>query len=137
MSTGNRRKVIFPGRRVATASIVKRILPYLKEDKADMSSMSSMHLPMWLRQETPLIAEELDTESSELQIETAEECLPLLKRVFPPSLNKAKHVSFLSSCLGRLPAGYAALDASRPWMLYWAISAFGALGEDLKDLREK
>jgi protein farnesyltransferase subunit beta len=124
----SRRRVIFPGRQVAAAADLSAA--------QRKSNMFISHLPSWLKDQ-PLIEEELDTESSDLQLETAEECLPFLKRTFPPSLEKTKHVRFLEGSLGRLPAGFAALDASRPWMLYWALSALGALGEDLTEWREK
>lgn len=123
-SSSRRRKVIFPGRQVVTANI-------------ERSNMFKSSLPLWLKQDEPVIEEELDTESSDLQLETAEECLPLLKRTFPPSLDRANHIQFLNVSLGRLPAGFAALDASRPWMVYWALSALAALGDDMTEWRVK
>ena len=123
--TLRRRKVIFPGRQVVANNLVKH------------QEMFSSNLPPWLEQDEPTIEEELETESSALQLETAEECVPLLKRTFPPSLKRADHTRFLMQALGRLPAGFAALDASRPWMLYWSLSAFAALGVDLSNYRER
>lgn len=120
-----RRKVIFPGRQIVASNLSKQ------------TNMFASSLPLWLDHDEPLIEEELETESSALQLETAEECVPLLKRTFPPSLKRADHTRFLMQALGRLPAGFAALDASRPWMLYWSLSAFGALGVDLTMYRER
>jgi len=120
-----RRKVIFPSRQIVANNLLKQ------------QKMFSSNLPSWLEHDIPVIEEELDTESSTLQLETAEECIPLLKRTFPPSLARADHIRFLMQTLGRLPAGFAVLDASRPWMLYWSLSAFGALGVDLANYRER
>jgi len=120
-----RRKVIFPSRQVVVNNLTKQ------------RKMFHSSLPPWLEHDEPIIEEELETESSALQLETAEECLPFLKRTFPPSLRRADHTRFLMQSLGRLPAGFAALDASRPWMLYWSLSAFGALGVDLANYQER
>lgn len=119
-----RHKIIFPSRQVVTNNLIKQ------------RKMFPSSLPPWLEYDEPVIEEELETESSALQLETAEECVPLLKRTFPPSLARADHTRFLMQTIGRLPAGFAVLDASRPWMLYWSLSAFGALGVNLADFRE-
>lgn len=38
------------------------------------------------------------------------------------------HTAYLLSGLDSLPAGYASLDASRPWLVYWILHALSLLG---------
>jgi hypothetical protein len=98
----------------------------------------------------PPIHDTLETESSKIQDETAKECLALLveglaSRPFEsnteiyttPNLQRQKHIAFLHGSLGHLPAGFVAADASRPWMLYWALSGLHLLGEDISHYRER
>lgn len=100
----------------------------------------------------PPIRDALKTETSEVQDETVRACLPLLAggeasvAALPstsvdaralPSLQRQKHVAFLQGSLGNLPAGFVAADASRPWMLYWALTGLYLLGEDVSDYRER
>ena len=89
----------------------------------------------------PPIFDALTTETSTLQASTINECLPFLRGsplALPnvplnshgvPGLDRARHIAFLHKTLQRLPAGYAAADASRPWMFYWALAGLCALGE--------
>ena len=51
----------------------------------------------------------------------------LLDDEYRPVLQRAKHVSYLRKGLSHLPAGYACLDASRPWLCYWIIHALALL----------
>ncbi|KAI9782769.1 MAG: CAAX farnesyltransferase (FTase) subunit beta [Peltula sp. TS41687] len=99
----------------------------------------------------PPIRDALKTETSEAQDETLRACLPLLAgeasasavpatRVDAgplPGLQRQKHVAFLRGSLGNLPAGFVAADASRPWMLYWALVGLYLLGEDVSEYRER
>jgi protein farnesyltransferase subunit beta len=88
---------------------------------------------------SPPVHDALTTQTSVLQDTTVAECLPFLNGADPsiplnahgvPRLDRARHVAFLHKTLQRLPAGYAAADASRPWMFYWALAGLAALGED-------
>ncbi|KAL8669961.1 MAG: hypothetical protein Q9168_005473 [Polycauliona sp. 1 TL-2023] len=95
----------------------------------------------------PPIRDELETETSASQDKTVEQCLPLLLGYESSavghgqnplaSLDRAKHTKFLHRSLLPLPAGAVGLDASRPWMVYWALTALNILGEDVTPYRER
>ncbi|KZF19217.1 hypothetical protein L228DRAFT_271467 [Xylona heveae TC161] len=99
----------------------------------------------------PPIQDSLETETSQLQNRTIQECLPLLAAaeraaggaIFDfnpyglPRLDRERHVAFLQGSLGRLPSGFVAADASRPWMVYWALTCLYLLGQDLAQYREE
>jgi len=46
-------------------------------------------------------------------------------------LLRDKHARYLKGGLGKLPAGFAALDASRPWLCYWIVHGLALLGKPL------
>lgn len=105
-------------------------------------TMGTRALPPWITSSP--IEEDFQTESSYLQQETADECLPLLTAFSPvsndfglPSLAREKHIRFLRRALGRLPGGFSSLDASKPWMLYWALNGLALLGEDMTQFRHR
>lgn len=52
-----------------------------------------------------------------------------------PTLYREKHGVFLRRGLKRLSEAYEALDASRPWLCYWALHSMNLLG--LKVSREE
>lgn len=90
------------------------------------------------------VEEELETESSVLQDQTAEECIPFLTSEASglnasglPTLSREKHVRFLRHWLGRLPAGFAVLDASRPWILHWCLNGLALLGDELTEFEDR
>lgn len=96
------------------------------------------------QRELPAIVDSLETETSRLQEATLKECLPLLRSLADssrspfdfnefgvPSLEREDHISFLHENLGEFPAPFVGIDASRPWMVYWALSALYMLGEDI------
>jgi len=98
----------------------------------------------------PPIRDHLNTETSTLQDRTIQECLPYLSGTDNPGrspfdlntyglprLEREKHMAYLHSNLGQLPAGYVAADASRPWMLYWALTGLYLLGEDVTRYRDQ
>ena len=95
----------------------------------------------------PPIRDELETETSASQDKTVQQCLPLLQgldtslvisdRNGLPKLNREKHVRFLHRSLTPLPAEAVGSDASRPWMVYWALTALSILGEDVTPYRER
>lgn len=95
----------------------------------------------------PPIRDELSTETSELQDETIRECLSLLDgstdplsdhmKHGVPGLARDNHVYFLHGSLETMPAGFVGFDASRPWIIYWALTALRLLGEDVEEYRER
>ncbi|KAE9370437.1 terpenoid cyclases/Protein prenyltransferase [Stipitochalara longipes BDJ] len=93
----------------------------------------------------PPIRDLLNTQSSQIQEETIQECLPFLFGLETgatyndhgvPHLERKRHIQFLHKSLKKLPAPYVAADASRPWMFYWALAGLSALGEDVSQYRE-
>jgi hypothetical protein len=100
-----------------------------------MASESSPSVPA-LFSSWPPIRDSRQTESSIVQDETIRECLPLLAKT--NSLDRWRHVAFIRHSLaGRLPSGFVAMDASRPWMVYWALTGLFLLGEDISEYRER
>lgn len=104
----------------------------------------------------PAIQDALSTLTSRAQDATMHECLPFLRgqvehyeetdrhkheghldasgrvnRHGVPRLDRERHVRFLHRTLGPLPSVFIGADASRPWMLYWALSALALLGEEV------
>ena len=90
----------------------------------------------------PRIRDALKTETSKAQDETVQSCLPLLagddvESGAVPRLERQRHIAFLQGSLGNLPSGFVAADASRPFMLYWALTGLYLLGEDVSKYRER
>ncbi|KAK5097163.1 CAAX farnesyltransferase (FTase) subunit beta [Lithohypha guttulata] len=101
------------------------------------------HLVRW-----PAIRDTLSSSTSQLQAQTIAECLPLLNAINNPSsnpfdfdehgqhnLNRADHIKFIRDGLQALPAQFVAMDASRPWLMYWSLLSLYVLGEDVKPLQ--
>lgn len=94
----------------------------------------------------PILHDLLITQSSQIQDETIQECLPFLSgkkagivynRFGVPHLDRKRHIQFLHKSLRKLPAPYVAADASRPWMFYWALAGLSAMNEDVSEYRER
>ncbi|KAK6342619.1 CAAX farnesyltransferase (FTase) subunit beta [Orbilia javanica] len=86
----------------------------------------AMHLNL------PFILDDLETETSQKQLSTARNIIRSVNQSFLPPLDRATHVEFLLNPLDEgLSGGFVALDASRPWLLYWCINALSILGEDV------
>ena len=98
----------------------------------------------------PAIRDDFKTESSLLQDDTREDCLPFLEGTSDepeaptdfniygvPSLQRQLHVDFLHDSLQQLPSGFVAYDAARPWIIYWALLGLSLLGEDVSPYRER
>jgi protein farnesyltransferase subunit beta len=92
------------------------------------------------------LRDELVTESSEVEKETLEDVLPFLEgnpydfdlnSFGLPKLQRAKHAIFLRNALGEYPPQFAAMDAARPWLLYWSLQGLTCLGEDVSEYRER
>ncbi|KAL3464135.1 terpenoid cyclases/protein prenyltransferase alpha-alpha toroid [Aspergillus heterothallicus] len=96
----------------------------------------------------PVLRDTLITETTELQDETLNKCLPFLKgshssqngslnRHGVSSLKRDEHIGYLYDSLEDYPSGFVAMDASRPWMTYWALAGLSLLGEDTRRHRER
>ncbi|KAJ5776084.1 uncharacterized protein N7511_001095 [Penicillium nucicola] len=96
----------------------------------------------------PAIRDPLITETLDLQNATREKCLPFLKGIHSsqkgpfnasgvPALLRDDHIGYLYDSLEDYPAGFVAMDASRPWMVYWALASFAMLGEDASQCRRE
>ncbi|KND88124.1 Protein farnesyltransferase subunit beta [Tolypocladium ophioglossoides CBS 100239] len=94
----------------------------------------------------PPIRDALETESSQLQDETIEECLPFLltgeghdyrNAHGIPHLYRDRHVQFLRKQLGNLPSMFKSADPSRPWIFYWCLAGLSLLGEDVGSYRSR
>lgn len=60
-----------------------------------------------------------------------EQAVFLLSRGAPaagPPLRREEHVAYLREGLRAVPAGYAGLHASQPWLLYWMVHGLDLLG---------
>lgn len=100
--------------------------------------------------ERPPIADRLPTETSHIQERTIKECLPFLTAVNDPSSNpfdfdehgvrflqRQTHVDFVHNGLEPLPAQFVAIDASRPWLMYWSLLSLYIMGEDVTTFRSR
>lgn len=91
----------------------------------------------------PPIKDDFTTDSSSLQEDTIDECLPFLTNSSNvhahvnahgiPHLDRPRHIAFLHKQLGQLPPQFKAADPSRPWFFYWCLAALAVLGEDVGD----
>lgn len=95
----------------------------------------------------PPIRDPLITETIDLQNATLEKCLPFLKGIHSsqkdfndhgvPALQRDLHTIFLYDALEDYPEGFVAMDASRPWIVYWALAGLAMLGEETTRFRER
>lgn len=94
----------------------------------------------------PLVRDGLRTDSSEIQDEVMEMCLPFMSGDVDdieynnfglPHLDRKRHIKFLHMNLGRLPAPYISADSSRPWYFFWCLNGLTLLGEDVSPYRER
>ncbi|KAG8211468.1 CaaX farnesyltransferase beta subunit [Trichophyton interdigitale] len=108
-----------------------------------------MAIPSLFATQPPLL-NELQTDTSRAQAEVVGRCIPLLRgeesesagvplplnRHGVPSLARELHVEYLLDALGEYPGRFVGLDASRPWMVYWALTGLALLGEDITLFRK-
>ena len=47
------------------------------------------------------------------------------------TLRKSEHAQFLASTFFKLPSSYVALDASRPWLVFWTVHSLDLMGVTL------
>lgn len=100
----------------------------LEEVDAARTGPTRAELSAFRRNATP--SEGLPTRTWHQQREV-EQRVFLLARAAPragPPLRRAEHVAFLRAGLRRVPAGYAGLHASQPWLLYWMLHGLDLLG---------
>jgi len=132
------------------------------EEEEDKSSDSShdegthVHgwLPSKLKNNIPalfahpaILHDQLQTKSSDAHQAVMESCLELLtgkeQTIIDlnshgiPHLQRQKHIKFLKGVLGKYPPPFQAMDASRPWLLYWALAGLASLGEDVSHYRRR
>ncbi|PHH65998.1 hypothetical protein CDD81_946 [Ophiocordyceps australis] len=94
-----------------------------------------------------LIRDALETESSKVQEQTVDACLPLLagrqegqgavNAQGVPHLFRDRHIKFLHKHLGPLPPQFMSADPSKPWILYWCLNALSLLGQDVAVYRSR
>lgn len=142
----SKRRVRFPKRGTSslTYSTSVSIMSAIEDEP-----MAFHELPSFLSR-NPHIIDQFSTATSELQARTINECLPLLTAINSaasnpfdfdsrglPFLSRNDHVGFLRHGLGPLPSGFVAMDASRPWLMYWSLMSFHLLGVDTKQFRTR
>ncbi|KAI5285543.1 CAAX farnesyltransferase (FTase) subunit beta, partial [Ascosphaera aggregata] len=87
------------------------------------------------------------TKTSLDQDATVASCMALLKAQDQPrnhynrygvqKLLRDQHVEMLYDMLEDFPKSFVTLDASRPWMMYWALNSLAMLGEDVTRYRRR
>ncbi|KAL8278251.1 hypothetical protein RQP46_009424 [Phenoliferia psychrophenolica] len=76
---------------------------------------------------SPTLDTQLETEEIISKVLTAH-----MSSFSPPTLDKAQHLNFLTRIIrDPLSVHYTGLDASRPWLMYWAIHSLALFGADL------
>lgn len=129
-----------------------------EDDTSDSSNAEGTHVHGWLPSKLDknipalfahpaILQDDLHTKSSEAHEAVMKTCLELLTgKEQPiidlnshgiPHLQRQKHVKFLKGVLGKYPPPYQVMDASRPWLLYWALAGLASLGEDVSYYRRR
>lgn len=129
-----------------------------EEDISDSSNDTGSHVHGWLPSKldknTPalfahpaIIHDHLKTKTSDANEAVMQSCLELLtgkeQTIIElnshgiPHLQRQKHIKFLKGVLGKYPPPYQVMDASRPWLLYWALAGLASLGEDVSHYRRR
>jgi len=124
----------------------------------DGDVMSGQHIHGWLGAKVPksaptiflhapLLHDELVTGTSEAQDKVMQACMELMSGKEQeiqdfnshgiPKLQRQKHIKFLQRVLGKYPHQYQGMDASRPWLVYWALAGLSILGEEVLQYRER
>lgn len=96
----------------------------------------------------PPIRDSLNTYTSQQQDQVVEDCLPFLAGIADPSktffdfsaggvprLERDDHVEFLTDALHY--ARFIAYDPSRPWVVYWTLTALSLLGQDVSQYGQR
>lgn len=112
---------------------------------ASHSNPASVVPPRYIR---PIpLHDALKTATSDAEDATVAACLPLLRGEGPgqrgfnafgvPELCRNAHVAFCFDALEDYPAPFVTVDASRPWMICWALTGLSLLDEDVTFLRRR
>lgn len=128
------------------------------DDGSDSASTDNgVHVHGWLGAKSnpiaslfldpPFLHDELVTGTSEAQEKVAKACMDIysgkehgmaeLNSHGIPKLRRSRHIKFLRGVLGKYPSPFQVMDASRPWLLYWALAGLSCLGEDVSEYRER
>ncbi|MCJ1288572.1 CAAX farnesyltransferase (FTase) subunit beta [Xylographa carneopallida] len=112
----------------------------------DMASQPPRSSVPHLFRSSPPIQDALATETSIVQEETVQECIEYLTGTHDssqdlsdsglPRLQRDKHIKFLQASLEILPDKFVGYDASRPWIVYWALNGLTLLGSDISQYRQ-
>jgi protein farnesyltransferase subunit beta len=111
------------------------------------TAAQELRIPSIFR-ELPQLRDLLTTQTSTVQDETVEKCLPFLRgtdgslrgnvnELGLAHLLRDHHIDYLYDSLEDYPETFVSLDSSRPWMLYWALASLALLGEDVSKYRER
>jgi protein farnesyltransferase subunit beta len=107
------------------------------EEQANIEYLDSVRIP---------IRDRYETETSKTLDKTYEVILPFLEgnpddftlNTFGiPRLQREQHAAVLKKFLGDYPAQYAAMDAARPWIVYWGLQSMTSLGLDIHPLQKR
>ncbi|KNG45906.1 CaaX farnesyltransferase beta subunit Ram1 [Stemphylium lycopersici] len=107
------------------------------EEQANIAYLESIRIP---------IRDRLITETTEAEDETARVILPYLEGnpngytlndFGIPKLQRDRHAAMLKKIIGDYPAQAAAMDAARPWIVYWALQSMTALGIDISSYQKR
>lgn len=111
-----------------------------------MASKLPPNLPFYFAAPGPL-QDDLKTTTSAAQEKTMREVIDLMTGKAQtmtnvnayglPHLLKDKHAAFLRTILGRYPPPFQVMDASRPWLLYWALNGLRTLGVDVSEYKQR
>jgi protein farnesyltransferase subunit beta len=111
-----------------------------------MASKLPPNLPFYFAGPGPL-QDDLETSTSAAQEKTMREVIDLMtgkgqtmtnvNAYGLPHLLKDKHAAFLRTILGRYPPPFQVMDASRPWLLYWALNGLRTLGVDVSEYKQR
>lgn len=86
------------------------------------------------------IPDSLETVTTVDQYETEEKCVSMFTTDSVLTelqyLKRDQHIAFLRKTVSKLNSSYTPLDASRPWVVYWAINGLSVLDEEISDLKD-
>lgn len=111
-----------------------------------MASKLKHDVPYYFASSGPL-QDSLETPTSVAQEKTMREVVDLMTgknqtivdvNIYGlPHLLKNKHAAFLRTILGKYPPPFQVMDASRPWLLYWALNGLRTLGVDVSEYKQR
>jgi protein farnesyltransferase subunit beta len=89
------------------------------------SIFSLPHIPLPSNSHpTSTLAEQAETETL---IESLLGTTAPLDGTQPTILRRGEHNAYIGSTLLKLPGAYAALDASKPWLIFWTVQSLDIL----------